>query len=173
MAWLPLHSFKLFIPGKLTPVSAKLQTHTLSSPLSLSPSLTLKHTQTHTLFSLNSNINFSFLRSCGAFKPSDVINRSNFQAKDTSSFAEKELFFFFLSKQDCSNSQERGWHTDPATLKVKIKKRHTQRLYTAALLRTLVQTEWVGGHINLSMLIILRGEYHITASSSKSTKVAV
>ena len=49
-AWLPLHSFKLFIPGKLTPVSAKLQTHTRSLPLSLSLSHTHTHKHTHFFF---------------------------------------------------------------------------------------------------------------------------
>lgn len=91
MVWLPL--YKLFIPGKLTPVSAKLQTHTpsvcLSTPLSLTH--THKHTQTHT--SPNSNINFSFPRSCYVFKASEVTSRSNFQAKDTSSFAQKKSAF--------------------------------------------------------------------------------
>lgn len=60
MARLP--RYKLFIPGKLTPVSAKLQAHTLavSATLSLSPSHI--HTHTYTLSPLNSNINFEPLR---------------------------------------------------------------------------------------------------------------
>lgn len=52
VVWLLL--YKLFIPGKLTPVSAKLQTHTRSVCLSvsLSPplSLYLSHTHTHAHF---------------------------------------------------------------------------------------------------------------------------
>lgn len=69
-----------------------IQIHYCLSSCSYILSLSLTRTNIHTLFSLNSNINFSFLRSCGAFKPSEVISRSNFQAKDTSSFAENQLF---------------------------------------------------------------------------------
>lgn len=123
MVWLPLHSFKLFIPGKLTPVSAKphTHTHTLSAPLALTHTHT--HTNIHTI-SLTSNINFSFLRSCGAFKASEVTSRSNFQAKDTSSFAQNQLFH---QNRTVLILRKEGGTQNPATLKVEKKRKNTPR----------------------------------------------
>lgn len=80
----------------------------------------------------------------------------------------------FSSKQDCTNSQEGGWYSKSGNIKSgkKKEKTHLEAVHGCTPQDAGVDRR-VGGHINLSMLIISRGEYHITASSNKSTKVAV